>query len=431
MRRAGQHAAGETVFRDRPPHPSPHTGGFWGIGALDWHKVGINEKWKLMCASTLERRLEAEVKTIVAGDLHLKQEHVLPLVDAAVERVGAERVILCGDYTDEWGASNADELEALALMVAWASERRRSGIQVDLLMGNHDFAYFTGRGNSGTRRGIGPEVVRLLREAGVTMATAVGDILLTHAGLTSSWAERRLGPRAWNIQAESPQADGAPETGDRAHAGEPEAAACGEAGAMPSDETAPTNGEVAGTNEAAQTPEAPEPPLAGQLARALNDIYESEDRTRWADLDEAGRARGGWGLPGPLWADATELAADPLPGLRQIVGHTPMSTCARLLDDERHPELPELWVCDTFSTYRSGSPIGDGALLLIDTEPVPAAETVDGLVPEVDTAGEPVSPESEGRMPLEAAPAFSAAHPRISVVPTHDLSPVRNAGAAE
>ena len=264
------------------------------------------------------------MKTIVMGDLHLKQGRVLPLVDAAVERAGARRVVMCGDYTDEWGASDADELEALALMVAWTGERRRAGMRVDLLMGNHDFAYFAGRGNSGTRRGITSEVVRLLSEAGVTMATSVGDILLTHAGLTKAWAERRLTPL------------------DREAEGE----------------TTPADGDAA---------------LAERMASVLNTIYKSGDRARWVELDEAGRARGGWGLPGPLWADATELAADPLPGLRQVVGHTPMSTCVRLLDDERHPELPELWACDTFSTYRNGAPIGDGALLLIDDEGAIAA----------------------------------------------------------
>lgn len=133
--------------------------------------------------------------TIIAGDLHLKQSRVLPLIDAALERTGARRVVFCGDYTDDWGSTDADELQELAIMGAWAGERRRGGVQVDLLMGNHDFAYFTGRGNAGTHTWITPEVRRLLTEAGIAMATSVDDILVTHAGLTRSWAQRSLGAR--------------------------------------------------------------------------------------------------------------------------------------------------------------------------------------------------------------------------------------------
>lgn len=276
--------------------------------------------------------------TIVVGDLHLKQSRVLPLVDTALEQTGAGRVVLCGDFTDDWGSTDADELQELAVMNLWASECRRTGTQVDLLMGNHDFAYFTGHGNAGTHTWITPEVRRLLTEAGIALATNVGDILVTHAGLTRAWAQRSLGARAEGRT--DPEGAGEDARGD-----------AGEA-------------------------------RAEQLAAALNEWFASGNHELWAELDEVGRARGGRGLPGPLWADASELAADPLPGLRQIVGHTPMLTCTRLPEEGRRrrlpgaprrpadsdgaAELPELWACDTFSTYHSGAPIGDGSLLLVD-----------------------------------------------------------------
>lgn len=263
------------------------------------------------------------MKAVVVGDLHLKQSRVLPLIDAALERTGADRVVLCGDYTDDWGASDDDQLGELAQLVAWIGGRRRAGVRVDTLMGNHDFAYLTGNGNSGTRRWLIPEVRRLLGDIDIVMATCVDDILVTHAGVTGRWAEHRLG-----LPAEG-------------------------------DDT---------------------PVTAGQVRDKLNAWLADEDRTHWNELDEVGRARGGWGLPGPLWADASELVADPLPGLRQIVGHTPMPTCTCLTDDEGVPGREEIWACDTFSTYRNGTPIGDASLLLVDDEPAGAS---DGPAPRI------------------------------------------------
>ncbi|MBS5450816.1 MAG: metallophosphoesterase [Coriobacteriia bacterium] len=247
------------------------------------------------------------MRTIVVGDLHLKQSRVLPLVDEAMEQAGARRVVLCGDVTDDWGATDADALSELAQMALWVGELRLSGVRVDVLMGNHDFAYVGGPDTPGMRPWIRLEVQRLLYELGVVIATDIDDILATHAGLTEAWARSCL---TWE-----------PSTAE---------------------------------------------PAANQIARQLNKMLESGDRENFRRLGATGPARGGWGTPGPLWADATELAADYLPGLRQIVGHTPMTTCTRLLDDERHPDLPELWACDTFSTYRNGTPIGDGSLLLVD-----------------------------------------------------------------
>lgn len=40
-------------------------------------------------------------KTLVVGDMHLKEELILGRVDAAVSQMDIERVVFCGDYTDE------------------------------------------------------------------------------------------------------------------------------------------------------------------------------------------------------------------------------------------------------------------------------------------------------------------------------------------
>ena len=276
------------------------------------------------------------MKTIVVGDLHLKQSRILPQVERAVARHGAGRVVLCGDYVDEFGATDEDELRELTYMAGWLEARRAEGLMVDALLGNHDFAYLMGWEISGYRPTVAPSVRWMLKEMHLAVATTVGDILVTHAGLTSSWAQKHpevLGSRA------VAQADLAGENPEGARAGEE--AAAGVDGGTCSQE-----------------------PCAAEVACvALGTLYaQGPESEGWNALFAAGPARGGWQRPGPLWADVHELMAGPAPGMRQIVGHTPLDTCTRL-------DAPsEIWACDTFSCYRSGNPIGDGTGLLVDDD---------------------------------------------------------------
>ena len=57
------------------------------------------------------------MKTLVVGDLHLKQQFVLPRIDgmlAGDAEIG--RVVFLGDACDDWGANEADELNAMEFM---------------------------------------------------------------------------------------------------------------------------------------------------------------------------------------------------------------------------------------------------------------------------------------------------------------------------
>lgn len=70
--------------------------------------------------------------------------------------------------------------------------------------------------------------------------------------------------------------------------------------------------------------------------------------------------------PDLLWHDCSPIWARPgdysfkLDGYLQIVGHTPVGSA--------HEMIEGLVVCDTFSTYRDGSPIGDLKYVVVDTE---------------------------------------------------------------
>jgi Fe-S-cluster formation regulator IscX/YfhJ len=89
-------------------------------------------------------------------------------------------------------------------------------------------------------------------------------------------------------------------------------------------------------------------------------------------IQSVGPARGGNRLPGPLWADWTELCFDHINGVNQVVGHSPRETTIKY-----DAEGIELWCADTWSTYSNDMPIGDGSMLLWN----------DGVVTKLETGG--------------------------------------------
>ena len=78
------------------------------------------------------------MRTIVVGDMHQKQHPILPIVDSAIRLLGARRVVLLGDYCDDY-SPNRDTtdakklLEGLEFQADWIDRTRGRGIQVDVL----------------------------------------------------------------------------------------------------------------------------------------------------------------------------------------------------------------------------------------------------------------------------------------------------------
>lgn len=239
--------------------------------------------------------------TLVIGDVHNKEQLILPRVDAAIEIVQPSHVVFLGDYIDEWASSDADVLAALRELVWWNNSGTYAEVPKTYLWGNHDFFYLLGIELSGTHPAIREEVCDLLLKLAPRMAFETDGYLLTHAGVTHSWLARNL---ECNISAK-------------------------------------------------------------ETAFWLNEMYDTGDRLVWNLLASCGAARGGFELPGPLWADKQELMADPLHFVKQVVGHSPVSTCCNaqdLLPDFKE----ELWFCDTLSLMRTGTPVGDGSFLVIE-----------------------------------------------------------------
>ena len=127
-------------------------------------------------------------RTLVIGDMHCKEEPILERVDAAIEQLGCGRIVFCGDYVDEWHSNLLTMRDALDALRTWVLKRRADGLTVDLVTGNHDMQYRLRETGPGTHAPLFDEVAHLLDELNVRAATTVGNTLVTHAGVTRSWA---------------------------------------------------------------------------------------------------------------------------------------------------------------------------------------------------------------------------------------------------
>lgn len=265
------------------------------------------------------------MRTIVVGDMHQKQHLVLPIVDNAIRFLGAKRVVLLGDYCDDY-SPDRDETDAEKLLrgleyqVDWVDRTRNRGVQVDVLLGNHDMQYLVERQGPGTNLNCIIPVRRLLAQMNVRMAAAVDGWLATHAGLTSQFADIVL------------------EIDDEAESfGKPSYSA---------------------ESLAAQ--------LNAAFDHALTEMFDHANDEELLLFNLCGPGRGDMSIPGPLWASTSELTVLGMPHLDQIVGHTPVYSVHKL--EEQGFSGERFMACDTFSTDFDFRPLGDGSILLADDE---------------------------------------------------------------
>lgn len=104
--------------------------------------------------------------------------------------------------------------------------------------------------------------------------------------------------------------------------------------------------------------------ISARKASVLADVLNSLPPESY---NMVGMARGGWEVPSPIWADATELYEDAY-SVDQIVGHTPMLSITASKTVTSGGKEYNQYYCDTFSTYRNGENYGDSTLLLFNTE---------------------------------------------------------------
>lgn len=200
-------------------------------------------------------------RVLVIPDPHLKLEVIEHGLELA-DKKHADVIVMLGDYVDDWEAPK----EEYTRMVDFLKKLLIRDPRVIPLYGNHELSYM-GYPCSGHFA----KIQKYLNHAFADdyrflWAAAVDNVLYTHAGVTTTWL------RANKVCIEN----------DFRY-------------------------------------------KMGTLHRAEF----LEDKINKAGIElmsHAGPARGGKSdAPSPLWADLTELIADPVDNLKQVVGHTPIS----------------------------------------------------------------------------------------------------------
>ena len=245
-------------------------------------------------------------KFLICGDTHL-QDEVLDSAHTLYKALECDKLILMGDYMDDWG----DTPEMARRHLTKLMDMLTHDENIIALIGNHDMAYVIqqlGYGWTAPKQRAWDETINISR---LQVAFQHDSWLFTHAGLTRAWAKY-----ASNLDVNTKRSNGVQEFIDR---------------------TSFYNDE-----------------------KWLADYF-----YRYPGVFRSiGPARGGFGKGSPTWADWSELIADPIEGRHQIVGHTPQEKSQYKFKKGSH-----LICCDTWSNGNEGDFLlwEDGSVYTLDS----------------------------------------------------------------
>lgn len=263
--------------------------------------------------------------TLIIGDVHCKTEMVLPLVDLAISKYKVEKVVFVGDYFDEWNVTAETIYDEINKLIEWRNNKIDNGVEIVLLMGNHDYAYIDPFSScSGHHFDAEPFAFRRLTEyMDIQAADVVGDkYLVTHAGVSSLYADEFL--KGLNTPQEI-----ADELNNKLDIAIDLAKKIKNGGLSRNDFP---------------------PMLLGTLG--------------WCGSERGGRDK----FSGPFWCGYNELNNNKLPKVSQIVGHTPTKTIISTLVNDDDSDAYAIYWCDTFTVAPNMKPMGDKSFLLLDDD---------------------------------------------------------------
>lgn len=126
------------------------------------------------------------MKTLLIGDLHLKSQLILPIVDKIIQTHNIKRIIFLGDYVDLHGQTNNIQLYAkdLTFLYSWKIDKEQNGIDVINLIGNHDAYYLLGEQAPFSIQNLEVffAIQQLLQDLNLQVAYQLDDYLVSHAG---------------------------------------------------------------------------------------------------------------------------------------------------------------------------------------------------------------------------------------------------------
>ncbi|GEQ62011.1 phosphoesterase [Vagococcus lutrae] len=139
------------------------------------------------------------MRTLIVGDIHLKAELILPIINKLIVEKRCERVIFVGDYVDEFEQTMNTPLyiKELNSLIKWKEEMETIGIEIIMLLGNHDAAYLINSPKMYSlqnREGF-EKVSKKLFSLDLQIAFRLDDYLISHAGYC--WGQE---PEKWHFE---------------------------------------------------------------------------------------------------------------------------------------------------------------------------------------------------------------------------------------
>lgn len=269
------------------------------------------------------------MKLLVVPDLHTKLYLFQKIKKFALEHK-YDRIVFLGDYVDDWDTPPEASYNLVKELIKFKKKHPRKVIS---LMANHDLSYyyptyFKCSGYNEETHSLVKDLYKTKLDGNIPIfqfAYSHDNYLFTHAGITNHfWKDLQI-----LIKNHYPGIE----------------------------KDFLLNQDMS---------------LASKLANLLNYIWllglNNPDDKLFLTMAQAGGARGGLGVPSPIWADKSELTANPVPFLNQIVGHTPVNTVMTHTFKNGNKTSNTLHFCDTLSTYYEpyfgiALPIGDKSLL--------------------------------------------------------------------
>jgi len=119
---------------------------------------------------------------------------ILPKASELVLELKVKRIIMIGDYTDQWGGTICENWykDDLRFLYQWKQEMKLQGIEVVLLAGNHDVPYLIDKQiyYSVSNLNAFNWVKEILFDLDLQIAYQLDNYLVSHAGYTEDyWLE--------------------------------------------------------------------------------------------------------------------------------------------------------------------------------------------------------------------------------------------------
>jgi predicted phosphodiesterase len=136
------------------------------------------------------------MKTVLIGDIH-GHDSWKSIIN---QEQDADRFVFVGDYFDSFTVPGVVQIHNFKEIVEF---KTTLGKEVIMLIGNHDYHYFPEIGDSNTsgyQSTLAPSIKQVIEEnrQHLQLAYQFDDILVTHAGVSSVWADDMLDE--WKVE---------------------------------------------------------------------------------------------------------------------------------------------------------------------------------------------------------------------------------------